>query len=340
MNDKHRISGKIRTLVAIGVLTIGLGALGATAAVEGPNLSGAPRWLHLFGVTIRPDGAILAVGAKAHLLVSTDKGQSWSMQLLHERDGNDLFQDRDLYSIRMAPDGKTGFIVGELGTILRTKDGGENWEVLKSGTEKNLLKVFVIDDQNAVAVGADGIILRTSNGGDQWQAEKCPKMIVLFDVTFTDKNTGWIAGEFSTVLNSTDGGQTWNLMTGGNTEDFTIGPFFTINFVDAQHGIATGLAGELSTTDDGGKTWKKGALPADIGAYASVITPESKKIWTIGTGGRVFTETTGGNWQEGPRITFNDLTDIAIAGNEGVMVGSSGTILLSEDAGEKWQAAQ
>jgi photosystem II stability/assembly factor-like uncharacterized protein len=340
LNDKHRISGKIWTLVTVCALTLLVGTIAARAAIEGQKVTAAPRWLHLFGVAIRPDGAILAVGAKAHLLISTDKGQTWNMQLLHERDGNDLFQDRDLYSIRFAPDGKTAFIVGELGTILHSTDGGESWKVQTSGTEKNLLKVFPIDAQNAVAVGADGTILRTTDGGEHWQTVKNPKLITLFDITFTDKNSGWIAGEFSTVLNSTDGGQTWNVATGGNTQDFTIGPFFTINFADPQHAIAAGLAGELSSTDDGGKTWKKSQLPADIGAYAFAITPDNKKMWAIGTGGRVFTQAPGGTWQEAQRTTFNDLTDIAMAGNEGVMVGSSGTILLTEDAGEKWQAAQ
>ncbi|MGH7836247.1 MAG: WD40/YVTN/BNR-like repeat-containing protein [Candidatus Binataceae bacterium] len=321
-------------------LMIVVGAPSARATIEGPKTTGAPPWMHLFSAAIRPDGAIFVVGAKAALLTSTDKGQTWTRQTLHERDGNDLFQDRDLYSIRFAPDGKTALIVGELGTILRSTDGGETWKAVDSGTTKNLMKVCLVDAQNAVAVGSDGIIVRTTDGGEHWQTEKCPKLLTLFDVTFTDKNTGWIAGEFSTVLNSTDGGQTWNIVTGGNIEDFTIGPFFSIAFSDPQHAIAAGLSGELSTSDDGGKTWKKAALPADIGTYALAITADGKKTWALGTGGRIFTQTSGGPWQEGQRNTFNDLTDIALDGNEGVIVGSSGTILLTDDAGEKWQAAQ
>jgi photosystem II stability/assembly factor-like uncharacterized protein len=321
-------------------LTMVAGAIGAHAAIEGEKSTGAPHYVHLFGTAIRPDGAMFVVGTKAALLTSNDKGQTWTLQRLHEREGGEVFQDRDLYSIRFAPDGKTAFIVGELGTILRSTDGGETWKTLDSGTTKNLMKVYPIDAQNAVAVGADGVIVRTTDGGDHWQTEKSPKLMTLFDVTFTDKNTGWIAAEFSTILNSTDGGQTWNIVTGGNIEDFTIGPFFSLTFIDPQHALAGGLSGEMSTSDDGGKTWKKAALPADIGAYALAATADGKKIWALGTGGRVFTQMPGGQWQEGQRNTFNDLTDIALLGNEGVMVGSSGTILITDDAGEKWQAAQ
>ena len=59
-----------------------------------------------------------------------------------------------------------------------------------------------------------------------------------------------------------------------------------------------------------------------------------------GTGGRTFVRSAGGQWSEAQRTTFNDLTDMALAGTRAVMVGLNGTILLSDDAGEKWQVVQ
>jgi len=316
-------------------------AVGARADIAGEKTTGAPSYLNLFGVALRPnDGAILAVGSKALLMTSTDHGKIWTQATLPVRPGGELFQDADLYSIRFAPDGKTGFVVGEGGTVLRTTDGGSTWKRLDSGTTKSLFKLAVLDEKTALAVGNDGIIIRTDDGGDHWKTIKSPKDIVLFDITFTDKNTGWIAAEFSTVLNTTDGGQTWNLVTGGNTADFTIGPYFTINFVDPQHAVVGGLAGEMATSDDGGKTWKPSKLPDQVGAYAFAVDTNNKKMWVAGTGGRTFSEPEGGQWQEASRATFNDITDIAFSGNAGVMVGLNGTILLTDNAGEKWQAVQ
>ncbi len=342
LRDIDKISKKFWTLLGVGILTIAIAisAIAVPAATEGQKRSGAPPWLGLFGTAIRPDGAMFIVGSKALLLVSTDHGKSWTQTTLKERAGDQLFQDRDLYSIRFTPDGKLGLIVGENGTIMRSADGGGTWTAQTSGTPKNLLKVFLLDDQTAVAVGADGTIVRTTDGGAHWQIIKCPKLITLFDVTFTDKNTGWAVGEFATVLNSTDGGQTWKVVSGGNTNDFTIGPYFTVNFTDAQNGIAGGLAGELATTYDGGKTWKPAKLPDQVGAYAVVVDAANKKVWAGGTGGRAFYQPIGGQWQEAPRATFNDLSDIALSGNEGVMVGLNGTILLTDNAGEQWQAVQ
>src|SRR5581483_6127040 len=220
-------------LLAGAVLGVALvcGAFGTHAAIEGTPRAGAPHYLGLFGASIRPnDGAIFVVGAKCLVMVSTDKGKSWVQLPIRVRPGGPLFQDYDLYSIAFAPDGKTGVIVGEAGTALNTDDGGATWKKVNTGTTKTLLKVYV-DGQNVVAVGADGAILRSTDGGTSWQMEKCPLDITLFDVTFTDPNTAWAAGEFHTILKSADGGQSWTIATGGHTENFEIGPYFTINFI-------------------------------------------------------------------------------------------------------------
>jgi photosystem II stability/assembly factor-like uncharacterized protein len=300
----------------------------------------APPWLSLFGAAVKPDGSLYIVGSKALLLTSTDHGHSWIQQTLKERPGSKLFQDRDLYSIRFAPDGNTAWIVGEEGTILHSDDGGKTWTKQQSGTTKNLFKVAAVDAQTAVAVGADGTIVYTRDGGANWRSSKSPKTISLFDVAFTDKNTGWVAGEFSTVLTTKDGGETWTVASGGNTGDFAIGPFFTVTFTDPQHGVAAGLAGDLSVTNDGGKTWKPAKLPDQVGTYVLVTDPTTKKLWGGGTGGRMFMRNLDGQWHEAQQATFHDLTDMAFVGNQGVAVGLNGTILLTQNAGEEWRAVQ
>jgi photosystem II stability/assembly factor-like uncharacterized protein len=322
------------------MMLIVVAAVPVHGAGEGQVRHSAPAWLSLFGTAIKPDGSIYIVGSKAMLLTSTDHGKTWIEQTLKERPGSTLFQDRDLYSIRFTPDGNAAWIVGEEGTILYSNDGGKIWTRQQSGTTKNLFKVAVIDAQTAAAVGADGTLLHTSDAGAHWQSAKSPKLIALFDVALTDKNTGWAAGEFSTILVTKDGGQTWTIASGGNTGDFTIGPFFTITFSDPQHAVAAGLAGELSVTDDGGKTWKSAKLPDATGTYVMVADPASKKLWVGGNGGKMFVQNTGGQWQEAPRATFHDLTDMAFGGNQGIAVGLNGTILLTQNAGKQWQVVQ
>jgi photosystem II stability/assembly factor-like uncharacterized protein len=196
------------------------------------------------------------------------------------------------------------------------------------------------DAQTAIAVGVDGGIVRTTDGGAHWTEIKSPKNISFFDVSFSDKNTAWLVGEFSTVLTSTDGGQTWTIAYGGNTGDYTVGPYFSIILADAQNGVAAGLSGDIVVTADGGKTWQKQKLPGDVGAYAVTMDLAKKKLWITGTGGKMFAQGAGGQWQEVASATFHDLTDMAFAGDQGVAVGLGGTILLTENAGEQWQAVQ
>jgi photosystem II stability/assembly factor-like uncharacterized protein len=333
---------KIRAWAIAGacLAMIAAGAVGAHGAVEGVTRTGAPNWLSLFGVAIQPDNHILIVGSKGLLLTSNDQGKTWTQRTVKERPGSDLFQDRDLYSIRFAPGGKVGWIVGEDGIVMKTDDAGATWNRQDSGTKKNLFNLFAVDDQQVVAIGADGTILRTADGGAHWQTVKSPKNVSLFGIIFVDKNTGYTVGEFSTILATTDGGQNWTLAYGGNTGDFTVGPYFSIAFSDPQHGTACGLAGDLLVTADGGKSWKVQKLPDTVAAYIVSEDAASKKLWAAGAGGRMFIADQSGQWKSIDRTAFHDITDLTFAGNLGVAVGLNGTILLTNNAGEQWQAVQ
>ena len=63
------------------------------------------------------------------------------------------------------PDANNGTIVGELGTILRTTNGGATWTTQTSGTIRDLVGVDFINANVGTIVGENGVILRTSSGG-------------------------------------------------------------------------------------------------------------------------------------------------------------------------------
>jgi photosystem II stability/assembly factor-like uncharacterized protein len=207
-------------------------------------------------------------------------------------------------------------------------------------TANNKTAIQLPAGSSDVAIGADGSIIRTTDGGAHWQSVKSPKNVSLFGIIFLDKNIGFTVGEFSTILATTDGGQNWTLAYGGNTGDFTVGPYFSIAFTDPQHGIACGLAGDLLATADGGKTWKVQKLPDTVAAYIVSEDSASKKLWAAGAGGRMFIADQSGQWKSIDRTAFHDITDLTFAGNLGVAVGLNGTILLTNNAGEQWQAVQ
>lgn len=69
------------------------------------------------------DGRVIAVGEKGFVRVSTDRGESWAIP---EHGFPTIFTFmRDIW---FSPEGKSGFIVGERGSVLSTQDAGQNWK--------------------------------------------------------------------------------------------------------------------------------------------------------------------------------------------------------------------
>lgn len=318
---------------AIAVATFMAGAAVSNGATNGKMVKGAPPWLSLFGIAIRPNGSVYAVGSKGLLMVSHDQGKTWEQRTLHERNGNVLYQDRDLYAIQFTPDGKDGWIVGEMGIVMHTADGGKTWTRQKTSIDTNLLNLSVVDAQHAYACGSQGLLLYTDDGGAAWNVYKYKQPITMFDVNFLTPDNGWAVGEFETVLHSTDSGKTWTLNYGGNTSDYTVGPYFSIAFTDPQHGLITALNGDTLMTADGGKTWQAQKLPEAVATYASAQV--DGRFWMGGEGGRLVGMDAAGKWVV-YRPTFNDITDLAFLGKAGYAVGLNGTILRTDNAGEQW----
>ena len=53
-----------------------------------------------------------------------------------------------------------GWIVGEKGLILHTKDSGETWVIEGSGTDEDLYHVDHVEGLGIVVLGAHGIVLK------------------------------------------------------------------------------------------------------------------------------------------------------------------------------------
>ena len=65
-------------------------------------------------------------------------------------------------------DEKQGWIAGESGVLLHTKDGGDTWEEQDSGEWAPLYSLFFTDARTGMAAGSDGAILATDDGGETW----------------------------------------------------------------------------------------------------------------------------------------------------------------------------
>jgi len=237
-------------------------------------------------------------------------------------------------------DSKTGYTVGDGGTILKTINGGTNWIQLVSGTIERLNSVYFTDAQIGYAVGS-GVILKTTDSGATWIAtanigigEYCTS------VFFPSKTTGYIMATGSNNnYKTTDGGSTWvpQLYPTNNHVQ-------SVYFTDTLTGYAAGYNCILKTTD-GGVTWIK---HGGGGGFESVYFVNKDTGYAVAQGLIAKTVDSGNNWAltavkvpEGVypflfSVYFtNDTTGYVVGGD--LMNASPDIILKTTDAGVSWK---
>jgi len=158
---------------------------------------------HLFDVSFVDANTGIAVGSNYNnyrgiILRTTNGGSKWIPSYLGSL---------ALSGVSFV-DASNGWVVGDLGTILHTSDGGVTWTEQSSGTTNWLTKVSFTDTSNGTAVG--GLtILHTTNGGNEWTSQGSPAFGSLFDVSFSDANNGTAVGQSGMIIHTTNGGSTW-----------------------------------------------------------------------------------------------------------------------------------
>ena len=100
-------------------------------------------------------------------------------------------------------------IVGEHGTILRSTDGGKNWEQhLWTSSPVHLYGVWGAGSERW-AVGDHGTILHTADGGASWTRQLGGTATVLTGIWGASATDLYVVGNPSTILHSSDGGKNW-----------------------------------------------------------------------------------------------------------------------------------
>ncbi len=120
----------------------------------------------LYGVNFVDANRGWVVGTHGVIEYTTNGGQSWTLQngpgqppLAWGVAGMER-QSNDLHSVVFLND-KTGYVVGVLGTLLKTVDGGAHWALVKSGTHLDLYGMDFPDGSHGWVVGVGGMILHS-----------------------------------------------------------------------------------------------------------------------------------------------------------------------------------
>ena len=168
-------------------------------------------------------------------------------------------------------DHNRGWAVGSKGTLLRTVDGGQNWQPRGASTTDIVRDIFFLDDQNGWLVCEVNVyelktveqprayLMRTTDGGETWKRVELKGFDVdsiLVRAVFSRGGRGWAFGEHGAIYTTRDGGETWTRLQ-SPTRRLLLGGIF----VDNDRGWIVGAGATIIQTSDGGDTWYQSRLP-------------------------------------------------------------------------------
>jgi photosystem II stability/assembly factor-like uncharacterized protein len=269
-----------------------------------------------------------------------DNGWKWQFP---KPQGNTL---RDIYLFNKS----SAIAVGDFGTVIKTTDGGNSWDVQHhaGGTAIQLNSVYFIDELNGWTAGGtyssnNNVLLKTGDGGNTWHEVNTDTTLPYNSVWFVDTDTGFVFGEGGIILRTTNGGSSWDTRS---IDDY-IGLYLdvfrlnAVTFIDKQTGFLVGdgyYGNEIYKTTDCGRTWQWNEqiiMPKIIKGFNDISFIDKNHGFIVGADG-VFIRTTdqGNSWQRdtidgnGLSVFFTDTLSGWASGN--------GYILHTTDGGNNW----
>ena len=212
----------------------------------------------------------------------------------------------------------TVIVVGTAGTILRTTNGGDQWNVIPSPTNERLTCIKFADSQTGYITGWYGTLLKTSDGGQTWQSLNTGYNNVFFiSIGCVSADTLYIGGSGGTILKTTDGGTTWSSENAGTTHNImdieminnnlgyavsdshngkiikkeNVGiqwnviaqssDFSAVHMLNALEGVVLSQGGSFGLTQNGGNDFI-GIVPQESHCANDIYASDISHIWVVG----------------------------------------------------------
>jgi len=163
-----------------------------------------------------------------------------------------------LYDVDFS-DERNGWVVGDSGVIINSKNGGETWQGQMCPIEESLWAVDFVDSRNGWICSWHSI-LKTTDGGENWELKYSEDLGEgrFRDIQFLNRNIGFVVGgrgsfgSTGVLLKTEDGGETWSDAIPHGLSTLT-----HISIVDRQNIWICGFGGNVLLTMDIGLTWEK-----------------------------------------------------------------------------------
>lgn len=305
-----------------------------------------PSGRHLNSGSMNTPTDVIVVGGSPtndsirYISTTNNVGNNWNIE--QDMVNNPMLKDVDFPSLNI------GYAVGYKGNVLKTIDGGDNWNLQALPTNirtRRINGVQFIDTLVGFAVGGnpsnDSIqtIIKTTDGGNTWTILRDGLGHMFNDLYFVDQNIGFVVGNKGVAYKTIDGGTTWNTVpVPGNMINRT---FNGVHFVNDQIGVIVG--GNLRNdsiqtiikTTNGGTTWN---IVRDIISpmLMGVDFHNSNNAYAVGRNGAVLESTDAGStWTNVSLPNVNNLwmfnsVDLLNSSN-GIICGQFGAFFIASD---------
>jgi photosystem II stability/assembly factor-like uncharacterized protein len=192
------------------------------------------------------------------------------------------------------------------------------------GADAFLTDFAVYPSGRLLAIGGPGLQVATSsNGGDDWHVITHTQFAnALRGISLVNAQRAFAVGDEAGILRTQDAGEHWeafnvtapnydkkthsDLLFGGDDR----GTAYSVAFADADHGVIVGQAGIRDTTEagllrtsDGGQQWERIELASPLEGIAlqQVAFTDAHNGWAVGSSGTVLrTDDAGTHWSTVP----------------------------------------
>lgn len=244
----------------------------------------------------------------------------------------------DLKCVQFVND-STGFIVGNNGIILKTKNYGANWISKNSGTNDGFSSCFFPSQDIGYTSTYSGLIYKTVNGGDAWSMIKDFGYTIIYGIYFTSNLNGIAVGGSGKIYRTTDGGTIWSTIPSGVTSSLNS---VTFSRSSSNYGYIVGDNGKFFATTNNGLNWtsKTTGITTNL---ISVNTPFAEYYaFSVGANGiSKNSHSYGDYFNNGNTGTTQNLnSNYFITDALGYAVGKNGTIIKTTDEAMNWSSQQ
>ncbi|GHE83747.1 WD40/YVTN/BNR-like repeat-containing protein [Thalassotalea profundi] len=127
---------------------------------------------------------------------------------------------------RFYQDGRTAYLVGELGLIAKSNNFGENWERMEDVYHGSFYDINRTQKGNLLTVGLRGNVFRSISNGNNWENTPIETTALLNNIVLYQGDVVFLLGNNGVLLKSVDDGLTFTLDTQADGKALLAGVIF------------------------------------------------------------------------------------------------------------------